>query len=293
MSFDYARYLAAKASVDDRALNRVGLATLRQLLPASAPHILEIGAGLGTMPARLIEWGVLTGGEYTLLDVDDQLLDCARDWLTGWAAERSMPCRANADELELGELHVRFVASELNAYLTTVQGRSVDVLIANAVLDLVDLPTILPGLLRLLLPGGSYWFTINYDGETIFAPEHPHDAAILAAYHRDMDSRVRYHRPAGGSRTGRRLFHLLRAAGAPAVFAGSSDWVVHPKPDGHYPNDEEHFLACILDTIHGALLARTPNHVLSDWITARRAQLAAADLVYIAHQLDFVGRVPV
>ena len=34
MSWDYARYLAAKTTVDDRALNRPVLAGLRRLLPA-------------------------------------------------------------------------------------------------------------------------------------------------------------------------------------------------------------------------------------------------------------------
>ena len=108
-------------------------------------------------------------------------------------------------------------------------------LIANAVLDLVDVPAILPGLLRLLVPGGVYWFTINYDGESIFAPGHPHDNQVMQAYHRDMDERVRYGRPAGDSRTGRRLFHYLRAAGAPALAAGASDWVVKRRPGWELP----------------------------------------------------------
>lgn len=292
MSFDYARYLAAKASVDDRALNRGGLAALQQLMPRSVPRVLEIGAGLGTMVARLIDWGVLTGGEYTLLDVDEQLLREARAWLTTWATERSLPCHAGADELTLGQMRVRCLAAELGSYLPYEPGRQADVLIANAVLDLIDLPATLPRLLRLLVPGGSYWFTINYDGETIFSPEHPRDAAILAAYDQDMDARIRYGRPAGDSRTGRHLFHLLRAADAPAVFVGASDWIVHPNPDGGYPLDEEYFVGCILDTIHDAVSDRIPKPVLDDWVATRRAQLLAGDLVYIAHQLDFVGRVP-
>jgi hypothetical protein len=53
----YARYLAAKTTVDDRALNRHVLAELRRLMPAGAPKVLEVGAGLGTMVARLLEWG--------------------------------------------------------------------------------------------------------------------------------------------------------------------------------------------------------------------------------------------
>ena len=36
-TFDYARYLAAKTTVDDRALNRHVLAELRRLMPAGAP----------------------------------------------------------------------------------------------------------------------------------------------------------------------------------------------------------------------------------------------------------------
>ena len=45
--YGYSRYLAAKQSVDDRALNRTVLAELRRLLPAGAPRVVEVGAGLG------------------------------------------------------------------------------------------------------------------------------------------------------------------------------------------------------------------------------------------------------
>ena len=132
----------------------------------------------------------------------------------------------------MGDLRVRLVHAELGGYLEAAHGAAADVLIANAVLDLVDVPAVLPGLLRLLVPGGAYWFTINYDGESIFEPSHPHDDQIMQAYHRDMGERFRYGRPAGESRTGRRLFHHLRAAGAPALAAGSSDWVVSAGPCG-------------------------------------------------------------
>ena len=66
MTSGYARYLAAKTTVDDRALNRHVLAELRRLMPAGAPRVLEVGAGLGTMVARLMDWGVVTAGEYIL-----------------------------------------------------------------------------------------------------------------------------------------------------------------------------------------------------------------------------------
>src|SRR5438552_8193927 len=295
MTSGYARYLAAKTTVDDRALNRHVLAELRRLMPAAAPRVLEVGAGLGTMVARLMDWGVVGTGEYILLDADRQLLDDSRQWLRDWATARGLRSDLPPDGLQVGDLRVRLVHAELGRYLDAAHGALADVVIANAVLDLVDVPTILPGLLRMLVPGGVYWFTINYDGESIFEPGHPHDDQVMQAYHRDMDERVRYGRPAGESRTGRRLFHYLRAAGAPTLAAGSSDWVVYPAPDGNYPADEAYFLRSILNTIRDALRNR-PDRVepadLADWLAERGRQLAAGGLVYIAHQLDFVGRSP-
>jgi SAM-dependent methyltransferase len=296
VTFDYARYLAAKTTVDDRALNRHVFSELLRLMPAGAPRVLEIGAGLGTMAARLTDWAAVTAGEYILLDTDRQLLDSSRRWLGDWAAARGLRCDPRPDGLLVGDLRVRLVHAELGSYLETADGAApADVLIANAVLDLVDVPAVLPGLLRLLVPGGVYWFTINYDGETIFAPDHPHDGQVIRAYHRDMDERIRYGRPAGESRTGRHLFHHLRAARAPALAAGPSDWVVHAGPDGTYAGDEAYFLRSILDTIHSALRDRRDRVEpadLEDWLAERRRQLAAGDLVYIAHQLDFAGRSP-
>jgi SAM-dependent methyltransferase len=294
-TFDYARYLAAKTTVDDRALNRPVLAELRRLMPAGAPRVLEVGAGLGTMVARLMDWGAVGAGEYILLDTERELLDRSRQWLSDWAAARGLRCDPLPDGLQLGELRVRLVHAELGEYLAAGHGGLADVLIANAVLDLVEVPAVLPGLLRLLVPGGVYWFTINYDGETIFEPGHPLDDQVMWAYHRDMDERIRYGRPAGDSRTGRRLFRHLRDAGAPALAAGSSDWVVSAGPDGSYPGDEAYFLRSILSTIESALRSREDRVAPADlagWLAVRHRQLAAGELVYIAHQLDFAGRSP-
>jgi SAM-dependent methyltransferase len=295
MTFEYARYLAAKTTVDDRALNRHVLAELRRLTPAGAPRVLEVGAGLGTMVARLLDWGVVDAGEYILLDTERELLDQSRRWLCDWAAARGLRSDPLPDGLQMGNLRVRLVHAELGSYVEAAHGALADVLIANAVLDLVDVPAILPGLLRLLVPGGVYWFTINYDGMSIFMPDHPLDDQVMQAYHRDMDERVRYGRPAGESRTGRHLFHYLRAAGAPALAAGSSDWVVSAGPDGNYPGDEAYFLRSILSTIKNALRSRHDRVEpadLDNWLAVRGRQLAAGELVYIAHQLDFAGRSP-
>lgn len=292
MSYPYTRYLAAKRTVDDRALNRHVLTELRRLVPPGRPRVLEVGAGLGTMVARLLEWEVLTAGEYTLLDVDRRLLQDSRTWLCEWAAARGVPAAELPDGVRLGDLRVRLVEAELGSYLEGGHGQPADLLIASAFLDLVDVPAVLPGLLRLLVPGGAYWFPVTFDGESIFQPDHPADEEVLGAYHRTMDSRVRYGRTAGESRTGRHVFGHLRAAGVAPLAAGSSDWVVLAGPDGAYPADEEYFIESILRTVQDALDGPAAPAGLADWLAVRRRQLAGGELVYLAHQLDVAGRTP-
>lgn len=279
MQYSYTRYLSAKKTVDDRALNKDVVAALRPLVVSGA-RILELGAGLGTMVARLIEWNVLREADYTLVDMDAELLADSRSWLQHWSESRGFSCEENSSGLALrgGDVHVqvRFVHADLRDFLRRTDHSAWDVLVANAFLDLVDVRAMLPQLFRLLHPGGTWWFTINFDGDTILEPEHPFDEQYLRRYHEGMDTRS----SGGHSRTGRRLFAELRACGAEIAAAGSSDWVVYPP----YPGDEGYFLQHILHTIDEGI---RPD---ASWLWLRRDQVERGELVYIAHQIDFVGR---
>ncbi len=294
-TYAYSRYLAAKRTVDDRALNKDVIERLRHQLSASpARRVLEIGAGLGTMVARLLQWNLLLAGSYTLLDVDAQLLADSRQWL-----QSELQAEEVGGDLHIqtprGQVVVHFLQAELGDYLKDPEQLPVDLLICNAFLDLVDVAQTLPGLFGLLQPGGHYWFSINFDGETIFQPEDERDELFMSIYHRGMDQRLRYGRQAGESKTGRHLFHHLKAAGASPLAVGASDWVVHPLPDGSYPGDEAEFLGHILDTVEAGLRQQPEisDSELDSWLSLRRAQVAQGDLLYIAHQLDFVGSGPV
>jgi hypothetical protein len=117
MTYPYTRYLADKKAVDDRALNRHVLAQVARLMPPGDPRIIEIGAGLGTMAARLLDWRVISAGEYVLLDVDAQLLRDSRTWLAEWATARGLPTEPMRDGLRVGRLQVRLVQAELGSYL--------------------------------------------------------------------------------------------------------------------------------------------------------------------------------
>jgi SAM-dependent methyltransferase len=299
------RYLSSKKTVDDRALNKDVVERLRVELAAlgdRVPRVLEIGAGLGNMIARLADWSVLRRAEYFVLDVDAQILEASRVRLMDWAHRQGHTAEFASEALRIHgtggvELTIRTIHAELGDYLERERPTSprADLLIANAVLDLVDLSTTLPRLLDLAVPDGLFWFSINYDGETILQPPHAADPGFMRVYNRSMDQRIRYGRPAGDSRTGRHLFHHLTNARASILGAGASDWVVFAK-DARYEADEAYFLHHIIRTIDDELGRQHEQHAeiapedLAHWVALRHAQIESGDLVYIAHQIDFLGR---
>ena len=195
------RYLHAKRTVDDRALNRGVLEAFQASLrgaDARSLRVLELGAGVGTMLSRLADWGVLERADYVLLDRDAASLRSAREHLEGWA-ETCTPCAGLGQQraavtLKKGPIEARaeFVAEEAFAFMALPEQRGqFDVVVANAVLDLMDLDPALKGLWRLLSPGGRFWFSINFDADTIFVPEMALDELVMRLFHRSMDERVR------------------------------------------------------------------------------------------------------
>lgn len=279
---NFVRYLAAKKTVDDRALNRNVWDALVRALPQQSPtrplRVIEVGAGIGTMLERLIERNVLMHATYTALDVDSQNIA---------ELKRRAP---NAPGI-----CIESYVSDVFDFCARVQGqRCWDLLIAHAVLDLFDMPRALSQLFALLERGGLFYFTINFDGATIFEPviDPAFDALIERAYHRTMDERVINGVRSGDSRTGRHSFRWLRECGAEMIEAGSSDWVVFAGAHG-YPHDEAYFLHCIVETVRTALenCGELDQQRLRDWVACRHQQIEEGTLVYIAHQLDVVGRV--
>ena len=295
------RYLHAKLGVDDRALNRTVLEAFRQRLSSltHTPKVLELGAGLGNMVSRLADWEILQTADYTLLDNDARSLEAAAQHLMDWSAGHPATSRRLDDgTLRVGRgstpSSVTFAHADAFEFLgrNATKG-SFDVVTANAVLDLMDLKPALESIWGVLKPGGLFWFSINFDGETIFLPELPLDTSIIELYHRSMDERIRDGRPAGDSKTGRHLLTQLGTTGAQLEAAGSSDWVVFSK-QGQYPGDEAYFLHHIVHTIDEAL-SSTPELEATEfakWVKERHAQIERGELSYIAHQLDVFGSVP-
>jgi SAM-dependent methyltransferase len=271
----FPRYLAAKKTVDDRALNGHVWEALQAAVGDLADwRVLEVGAGIGTMAERWRERGFWPPASYLALDADAENVAVARQRLAG-------------------EERVAVTAVDLFDFIPQTS-QTWDLLVAHAFLDLLDSETALPQLFRLLRPGGLAYFTINFDGATILQPkiDPVFDALIEALYHRTMDERVVNGRFSGDSQTGRHLFHHIPQAGGQILAAGSSDWVIFAGPGG-YPADEAYFLHFIIHTMQSALQGHPeldPTRFAA-WIAQRHAQIERHELVYIAHQLDFLASV--
>lgn len=298
MELSFPRYLLAKQSVDDRALNRAVLADLKNALanhPAGQPlRLVEVGAGIGTMLARLLRWGILPPQvEYTLVDEMDENIDFAHQWLAEWGAHNGFDAQPGEDGLRLSapgvNIQIRFIQADVFDFIDAEAESRYDLLVAHAFLDLLPMPESLLSLFQLLKPEGLAWLTVNFDGVTSLEPvlDPRLDALIERLYHQSMDSR-----PGGGdSQSGRHLFGHIEQAEGEIVSAGASDWVVYPLK-GQYPAEEAYFLHFILHFFETSLGGHPQLDAgqFANWLTRRREQIRQGKLVYIAHQMDFLAR---
>jgi hypothetical protein len=292
----YPRYLAAKKAIDDRALNHHVQETLRRALEGATGrgplNILEIGAGIGTMLQRFLERGLLKGpATYVATDSDPGQLAAARKYLSKWARESGHVlswsgkdrCRLRTPGADVTVMLIPVSAEELAD--SADRFGSFQLLIAHAVLDLLDFQALLPRLFSRLKANGLAYLTGNFDGKTVFLPECDADQEIIKHYHASMEARL-----AGASHTGRRVLQLLQCPGLKLLAAGSSDWIIHPCNEG-YTADEIFFLHAIIATVKQELAQKeSPPPDLAAWARLRHQQVAAGRLSFLAGHLDLLAR---
>jgi len=267
MAYD-GRYLEAKRTVDDRAIDRRVRDRMLDELP-DAPRIVEAGAGTGATVPRLLDWGV-TAGTYRGIDRDGDVLELARE-------RRARECGGESAEagFRVDDLTVRFEEGDV---LTVDVDEPADLVVAQAFLDLVPVDDALDAFESLLRPGGLVYAPITFDGGTVFQPDHPADDAVVTAYHDAIDAE-----PGRDARAGRHLLNRCRERDGDLLAVGASDWVVYPP----YPADERHFLGTILEFVADAVGGVDGA---DDWLDARRRQLDAGRLSYVAHGYDVLYR---
>jgi SAM-dependent methyltransferase len=299
-NYSFTRYLKAKKSVDDRSLNRMVWDVMASSLAAKLSdrpiRVLEIGAGIGTMLARMIERDIFQFAEYIAIDNQVENIQYAKTYLREWGEDNGYGVRNTKNGLLVSgkktEVQVNLIAADLFEYLDSHQSTNIDLLAAHAFLDLVPLP----GALEQLFDWGNkdylYYFSINYDGLTVLEPviDAEFDHLVLSLYHDTMNERIQGGQQYGDHQAGRHMMDYIPREGGSILAAGSSDWVVHPV-SGEYPMDEAYFLHFIIHTIDKALRDHPTldKQQFTRWVDHRHAQVERAELVYIAHQMDYCG----
>ena len=276
------RYLEAKRTVDERALNE---SVRRRLLAAVPPdpRVFEAGCGTGATVPRLLDWGVRPGS-YVGVDTDEAVLECARELRPAELRRRGHGAVDTPRGFRLAGRPFEFRSDDAVRFVEE-QADPVDLLVAGAFMDLVPLANAVPAFEGVLDDGGLAYFPITFDGATVFQPDHPADEAVTSAYHEFIDAT-----DGRDVRAGRHLAVRLQAGEGNLLAMGASDWVVRAR-DGSYPADERHFLATILEFVERAL-GTVDVDGGDEWLATRRDQLAGGELIYVAHQYDLLYRAP-
>ncbi len=244
-------------------------------------QVLELGCGIGTMVERLMDWGLAEKVIYLGIDLQAENIQGAEKRIWDWGSRNDYQMSLETNQITLCKNECYWQVRFQEADVTTFQANFgfYDLLIANAFMDLINIPSSLDRFSRWLASDGLFYFTINFDGITIFEPisDPAREAKLMSLYHQSMDERQVSGQRSGDSQTGRHMFAYLRDAGAKILSAGASDWVVYPGRDG-YLGDEAYFLHCILDFFEHTLKgdAALKQGELDSWLTERRRQIERA-----------------
>jgi hypothetical protein len=305
--YDYARYLSAKKTVDQRAFDRRVWGTFTDHVNRSAERsthpvrILEVGGGVGATIPRLIAACPGTSLDYTMVELEPGNVQAARQTLLTWADDNDVTLSESGDTtlrlsyqettVDVDLIHgdmFEFLDRDVSSYYTAVIGQ--------AIFDVVDLPYAVQLLTQHLEPGGMCYAPVHFDGMTAFEPTMDDrqggselDDRIVDLYHASMRRQ-----DTDGARSGRDLLTAFRSNGVPIVAAGGSDWIVLGTPDDGYPADEAYFLQCILHFVEEELTgdADLSSDDLDTWLHTRRQQIADGKLIFVSHHLDVLAQRP-
>ncbi len=254
------------------------------------------------MVERALERNLFTEADYKALELSPEFIEaalCRMEELaggTGFIFTRPGESSVLLSR-ESRKVQIEFEAMDVYDFIPLGEGGPFwDLLIAQGFLDLIDVDSTLPRFISMLRPGGLFYFPITFDGYTSIEPEiDPNmDVLILNLYHQTMDDRAYRGAHFGRSKAGSHLLSLLSRGETRVLAVGSSDWMVFPEEEGKYRDDDAYFLHHIIHTVWEALAGNPQLDQTSfrDWIERRHDQIEAGELVYIAHQLDVVGRAP-
>lgn len=278
MSGFSAQWLALREPVDHRARNEaVREAALEMFDGRDEAHLVDLGCGSGSN-LRAMAAFLPRIQEWRLIDHDAELLTAARTALSLWA-DRHETEADGALRLEKDgkTLFVIFEEADLARELDRVLSGRIDLVTSAAFFDLVAAPWIKTFCAALIARRLPLYTVLTYDGVEIWRPEHPADAAMLAAFHAHQASDKGFG-PAAGPAA---VACLSQAFGVVEweIQIGQSAWILDTK--------DEALIAMLAAGSAGAVAEtkKVPAADIASWLASRRKATACV----IGHE-DFFAR---
>jgi SAM-dependent methyltransferase len=219
-----AQWLALREPADHRARD----ASLRDQVMHDLNHLARVRPG----PIKVVDLGCGSGSNlralaphmpatqhWTLVDYDPALLSAAKAALVQWA-DQTVSDQDSLVLLKNGKhISVKFLCEDLSSNLESVLTLPTDLLTAAAFFDLVAEKWLerFCGLLR-----SPLYTVLTYNGQEIWHPPEPMDAAMLKAFHAHQQTDKGFGVAAGPNAAGV-MEALLKARGF-AVSSAQSPW---------------------------------------------------------------------
>lgn len=238
MSGFSAEWLALRAPVDTAARDGGLLRAAAALAPR---RVMDIGCGTGAMLATLHPL-LAQPAAWVLVDGDARLLT--------EAAARAASLGVDAQTLACDLLE------------TPLPVGAIDLVTATALFDLVSAPWLDRFLAALAARRLPLYAALSYDGAMAWAPPHPLDGAVTAAFNRHQRRDKGFGGPALGPDAPAALAAGLTARGYHVTLA-DSPWQVGP--------EHADFTTALLAGIAAAVAEEASVPASADWLAARQA----------------------
>jgi SAM-dependent methyltransferase len=175
-------WLDLREVADHRARNRKLARVLAKHFDGRRPIlVVDLGCGTGS---NLRATAPLLGPEqhWTLVDVDERLLEAAVARLTSWADGADRQNDKLALFKDARRITVEFRHADLARDLEAALGPNANLVTASALFDLVSAAFIREFAAALARRKMAFYTVLTYDGNQRWTPEHEADAALLDAF---------------------------------------------------------------------------------------------------------------
>ena len=221
-------WLALREAIDHRSRDRKLIASLAgKIGRKDGVSVLDLGCGTGSNLRALAPQLPQDWQSWTLVDHDNALLEAAVEELENWADDSEN----FGEELILNKGSKRLTVDlrkiDLNTEMDKVLDWRADLVTAAALFDLVSESWMLAFAVGIARRQMSFYTALTYDGREEWAPPHPQDKAVNAAFNHHQASDKGFG-PSSGPKAVAALERAFKAAGY-SVETASSDWRLGPQ----------------------------------------------------------------